>query len=61
MALGQKRAYKGCTHTTAAVLAEPEIPWRVSHPSIIQAQSCFTVVFEWELVYPTGLLHWLIY
>jgi hypothetical protein len=35
------------------VTAEPKIPWRVSHPSIIQAQCCLSSVFEWELVYPT--------
>jgi hypothetical protein len=35
------------------VTAEPEIPWRVSHQSIIQDQSCITAVFERELVYPT--------
>ncbi len=26
----------------AAVPAEPEIPWRASHPSTIQAQCCLT-------------------
>ncbi len=40
-------------HNDAAVPAEPEIPWRVSHPSTIQAQGCLTSVFKWELVYPT--------
>jgi hypothetical protein len=38
---------------TSIVPAEPEIPWRVSHLSIIKAQSCLTSVFQWELVYPT--------
>jgi hypothetical protein len=57
--LGRKRAYTGCTQTTA-VPAEPGIPWRVSHPSFIQAQCCLTSVFEWELVYPTlPALFWL--
>ncbi len=40
-------------HNDAAVPAEPEIPWRVSHPSTIQAQCCLTSVFKWELVYRT--------
>ena len=25
----------------------------VSHPSILQAESCLASVFEWELVFPT--------
>jgi hypothetical protein len=33
--------------------AEPEISWRVSHPSIIQALCCLTSMFEWKLVYQT--------
>jgi hypothetical protein len=42
----------GCTQTTS-VPAEPGLPWRVSHLSIIQAQCCLTSVFGWELMYPT--------
>ncbi len=47
----------GCTQTTAVVLAEPEIPWRVSHPSIIQAQCCLTSVLNGNwCMYPTRLI-----
>ncbi len=47
--LGRKRAYTGCTQTTAIVPTVPEIPRRASHLSIIQAQCCLTSVFKWEL------------
>jgi hypothetical protein len=40
-------------HKNAAVPAQHEIPWRVSHPSNIHTKCCLTSVFEWELVYPT--------
>jgi hypothetical protein len=41
---------------------EPEILWRVSCPSTIQAQGGLTSVFEGEVVYPTWQFHcWFIY
>jgi len=44
------QALKLC-HNDAPV---PEIPWRASHPSAIQAQCCMTSMFKWELVYQHG-------
>jgi hypothetical protein len=43
--LGQKRANTGCTKTTATVLSETEIPWKITHPDIIQTQCCLTSAF----------------
>ncbi len=57
---GWKRTNTGSTQTIAIIPAEPEIPWRISHPSIIPAECCLTPLFELELVYPKWQIHWLI-
>ncbi len=61
-----RQHYKGEREPKQAILkpplgvpAEPDIIWRVLHPSTIQAQCCLTSVFQWELVYPTWQLCWL--
>ncbi len=51
--LRQRESGKTVHSPQGRVPAEPEIPWRVSHPSIIQAKCCLTSVFEWEQVYTT--------
>ena len=49
-------AWLSCSHKRGPALVLVSITWSsqtVSHPSIIQACSCLTSVFEWELVFPT--------
>jgi hypothetical protein len=41
-------------HKDAAEPADPEISWRVSHPSTIQAQCSLNSVFKWELCIQHG-------
>jgi hypothetical protein len=52
--VGWKRVSTGCTQTITAALAEPEIPWRVSHQSIIQG----TMFFRYLWMHQFPFEHW---